>query len=335
MRTYNKQIYEPVERPIENYYAEIAERTRWNRNNPPYIVFGLGTARTGTTASLNVFRGSIVEDRNGITHQIPVAYQHFKAGLRHAMLGWQENENWEFQIPDEPVFYMKDTIGPYTQKESQYNPLKIFDYMGYPKNKLFTIFYYRDPLDILSSWIDKWGSIVPRDILVSHFIIASKTLVAAKDEIETQGLDHATFLYECIRDNTPKGSANALFDRINQSIGQTRIISTETTTSNWDRIDRMGWKPDQPHIYEIPRIDNRVHHDARTKTSWEYRKKTSEELAGFLLPDEVSRLKDAGLENIYETFRLDTRQTLELQLREFNSFSGIDEAFGRRQIERR
>jgi hypothetical protein len=148
MRVYN---YELVDKPLSNYYKEIVSRTKWNRENEPSIVFAIGTAITGTTASLNVFRGSKVEDVEGRIHDIPVAYQHFKAELRHAMLGWKENPNWSFQIPDVLLFYMKDTIGPYTDKESRYKPLRVFGEMDYPMNKIFPVFFYRDPLDSFAS----------------------------------------------------------------------------------------------------------------------------------------------------------------------------------------
>ena len=91
--------YELANKSLDEYYAEIASRTRRHKENPPHIVFTIGTARSGTTASLNVFRGSIVEDETGFTHKIPVNYQVFNAGLRHAMLGWKENSDWNFQFP--------------------------------------------------------------------------------------------------------------------------------------------------------------------------------------------------------------------------------------------
>ncbi|OQY66363.1 hypothetical protein B6D29_02810 [Microgenomates bacterium UTCPR1] len=333
MRRYN---YESVDKPLSDYYKEIASRTKWNRENAPTIVFAIGTARTGTTASLNVFRGSIVEDAEGKLHDIPVAYQHFKAGLRHAMLGWGENPDWSFQIPEVPLFYMKDTIGPYTDKESRYNPLKVFEEMGYPMDKIFPVFFYRDPLDSFASWIDKWSSILPRETLVENFITASNTLRDIKRDLEAKGIPHGTFLYETIRDNRPSDSAEALFDQINQTIAQRerkKLIATENTTENWDKLDQKDWHPDQPKAYEIPRIDKCVHHDAKTKTSWEFKVKTPEKLAEMITPDEVKRLEEAGIPQIYDKFRLDAQRTLRLSVAESISFRGIKEVFAKKSAE--
>ncbi|MEK7177927.1 MAG: hypothetical protein AAB705_03815 [Patescibacteria group bacterium] len=336
MATYNQKIYEPVPKPLPDYYAEIASRTRWNKDNPPNIVFAIGTARTGTTASLNVFKGSKAQDSEGQTYDIPVAYQHFKAGLRHAMLGWKENPNWEFQIPNAPVYYMKDTVGPYTAKESEYNPLKVFEQMGYPMDKIFPVFFYRDPLDSFASWIDKWSSIVPRETLFDNFIIAANTLLEIKNEVEVKGIPHATFLYETIRDNTPNEAALSLFKKVNQTISVTdnkKIVPTENTTENWDRLDQEGWKPNQPAMYEIPRIDRSVHHDAKTKTSWEFKIKTAEKLATIILPSEVKRLEDAGIPQIYNEFKLGAQRTLGLPIDELRSFEAIKEVFTRQSFE--
>lgn len=328
--------YESIAKPLSDYYKEIASRTKWNRENAPTIVFAIGTARTGTTASLNVFRGSKVEDTEGKLHEIPVAYQHFKAGLRHVMLGWSENPDWSFQIPEVPLFYMKDTIGPYTDKESRYNPLKVFEEMGYPMDKIFPIFFYRYPLDSFASWIDKWSSILPRETLVENFITASNTLREIKKELGVKGIPYGTFLYETIRDNRPNDSAEALFDLINQTIVQKegkKLVATENTTKNWDKLDQKGWHPDQPKAYEIPRIDKSVHHDAKTKTSWEFKVKTPEKLAEMITTDEVKRLEEARIPQIYDEFRFDAQRTLRLSIGESTSFRGIKEVFARKRAE--
>ncbi|EKE13836.1 MAG: hypothetical protein ACD_12C00797G0004 [uncultured bacterium] len=331
----SKIKYEPVNRSISDYYAEVALRTKWNKDNPPNIVFAIGTARTGTTASLNVFRGSKVEDAKGNQYEIPVAYQHFKAGLRHAMFDWVNNPDWEYKIPDVPLFYMKDTIGPYTE-DSVYNPLKVFEQIGYPINKIFPVFFYRDPLDSFASWIDKLSPIVPRNILLETFIVASNTLLEIKEEVEEKGLPHATFLYETIRDNSSNDTALALFNKINQTIevsDKKKLVSTENTTENWGKLDQEGWHPDQPAIYEIPRIDKRLHHDAKTKTSWEFKIKTAEKLATIILPSELKRLEKAGLPQIYNEFRLSVQRTLVLPIDKLKSFERVKEVFTHQNVE--
>jgi hypothetical protein len=322
--------YEPIKKSLSVYYGEIASRIKWGKENPPNIILTIGSARTGTTASLNVFRGSKIEDPEGKLHDIPVAYQHFKAGLRHAMLGWKENPDWEFQIPDTPLFYMKDTIGPYTQKESLYNPLLVFKQMGYPLDKIYPVIFYRNPLDSFASWIEKWSSIIPRGELINNFITATHTLLGVKKEIETIGLPHSTFVYEAIRDNSPNTAALALFKRINQTLELTdhkKIVATENTTENWNRLDQEGWHPNQPARYEIPRIDQRVHHDAKTKTSWEFKIKTPEMLAKMISPRELTMLEEAGIHNQYNEFRLEALHNLNLPIKELEPFEVVREAY--------
>ncbi len=328
--------YEPTDNPLDQYYSEIASRTQWDKGNPTPIVFTVGTARVGSTASLNLFRGSTVIDSNDNVNAIPVAYQHFKAGLRHAMLNWNENSEWSFQIPKVPLFYMKDTIGPYTQKESEYNPLKVFEKMGYPKDKLFVNFLYRNPLDVFSSWVDKWGEIIPRDSLLTNFIIASNTLKDIHKDIESSGIPYASMVYESIRDNAPLAVADSLFMQINKAYEGSegiRIAATENTTENWERLDREGWHPDQPRVYELPHVDSRVHQEARTKTSWSYRNKTTDELTKFLHPDEVIKIESEGIFDIYDYFRDDTQRTLGLSVEGSSSLKDIYEVYTMRNME--
>ena len=208
--------YKLADRPLKQYYEEIASRIKWNRDNPPDIAYVIGLARTGTSASLNVFRGSRIDDIDGVTHPITIGYQIFKAGLRHGMLDWRENPNWNFELPVTPLFYMKHSIGPYSDEESRYNPLKVFEQMGFPLRKIFPIFLYRDPLDAFASWIDMWSSIIPRKTLLENFITSSNTLREIREQMKTAGIPYSTLLYESIRDNSPDETANALFNQINQ-----------------------------------------------------------------------------------------------------------------------
>lgn len=329
-------VYKVTDKPLQNYYEEIASRIKWDRGNPPDIAYVIGLARTGTSASLNVFRGSQVKDIDGATYPITIGFQILKAGLRHGMLDWRENPNWNFKIPKTPLFYMKHSIGPYTDEESRYNPLKVFEQMGFPLGKVFPIFLYRDPLDAFASWIDMWSSIIPRETLLENFITSSNTLREIREQTKTAGIPYATLLYESIRDNSPDETANALFDQINQRFfkkGGKRIEATEHTTKKWDELGRDGLFTDQPKVYEIPEIDERVHHDVKTKKSWEYKMKTPDMLTSMLFPEEVKRLEEAGVPQIYEEFRLDCEKTLGISIKESGSFKSIKEAFARKTTE--
>jgi hypothetical protein len=317
--------YEPVRRPLDEYYAEVALRTRWNHRQPPNIICGIGTARTGTTASLNLFRGSMFKEFSETPRRIPVAYQHFKAGFRHAMLEWNENKYWSFQIPNKALFYMKDTIGPYTKTESQFNPLKILDYAKYPLSNVFFVFFFRDPIDSLASWIETWRGVIPRETLVSNFITAAETLVRIKREAEERALAHIHFVYESIRDTAPALAATALFNRINQWLegaGKAQILFTETSIESWEKLEKEDWSPDQPAIYAIPR----AHHGVRTKTRWEYRRRPPKEIQEILSFHELERLNHNGLHGIYEEFRRNTERDLNLRVKPSNSIEKVMEA---------
>ncbi len=119
--------YEPRVGP--DFYSEVASRIIVP-DNCPYLIYGIGVARSGTTVSLNVMAASTVVDASGTKYPIQCGYQHFKAGYRHAMHGWPnetKTERWHFRIPEVSnykVFYTKDAIGPYTNTESIYSPFE-------------------------------------------------------------------------------------------------------------------------------------------------------------------------------------------------------------------
>ena len=153
--------------------------------------------------------------------------------------------------------------------------------------------------------------------------------------MKARGLAHTTLLYETIRDNSPKDSARVLFDQINQTIEKRsgiKILPTETTTENWDRLDEKWCNPNQPYIYELPQIDIRLHRDVRTKTNWEFQEQTSDQLAMIISSGELKRLEDSGLYQIYEEFRREAERNPGLQTKMLNSYKNVKEIFAKKSL---
>ena len=133
----------------------------------PRIIIGIGPCRGATTFTLRLFGAS------GI---LPL-YQHFKYVLRNIL----HNQDWSWQIPDSAttdIFYNKETIGPYTPEECNFDPVQVMEkaikntilkdkvnidraaldlkVSNIIKNKIELLFIMRDPYSTWRSWKKEW-----------------------------------------------------------------------------------------------------------------------------------------------------------------------------------
>lgn len=308
----NRQTVDPYEpRTGVDLYAEVAPRIILPEKLP-YLIYGIGIARSGTTVSLNVMTSSVARDELGNEHKIHAGYQHFKAGYRHAMHGWPndtDKNKWTFEIPDasvSPVFYIKDPLGPYTKTESEYNPLRLLEMKGYPKNKLFLLFFFRDPEEILASWKRNWEVVRDGDLLRENLITACHTLRSIHQQAGKEGYANKVYLYESLRDHPPETVVGNLFDRINADMFPNeglKICMTDHTVGDWDAEEKQRiWHPDEPAIYEREEISG-LHSDAKTKQRLTYKKYPVGELDRLLTPLDHTILESEGTAKDYEYFR--------------------------------
>lgn len=301
--------YEP--RKGVDLYSEVASRIVIP-SNIPYLIYGIGIARSGTTVSLNVMTSSVAEDAEGNQYPILGSYQHFKAGYRHAMHGWPNDtgdNKWSFEIPDastSPTFYVKDPLGPYTHTESIYNPLTLLKMVDYPKNKLFLLFFFRDPKEILASWMRNWGEVRDSNILRKNLITSCHTLRLIREQAANEGYANDTYLYESIRDHKPAEVIGRLFDKINEHMSPNmgiKLTMTEHTTGGWNPEEKKRiWHPDEPAIYKRKEISG-LHDAAKTSQSLSYKRYSDNDLKNILSPQDIQELENENVYDDYEYFR--------------------------------
>ena len=147
---------------------EVADRIRIpDIEKLPRIILGIGPCRGATTFTLRLFGAS------GI---LPL-YQHFKYILRNIL----HNRQWIWTIPNTDsteILYNKETIGPYTQEECDFDPVYILEKVientlirvGYGSDSEFLrskvseiinakvdlLFIMRDPYSTWRSWRKEW-----------------------------------------------------------------------------------------------------------------------------------------------------------------------------------
>lgn len=301
--------YEP--RKSKSLYREVAKHIILPKNLP-YFVYGLGIARNGTTVSLNFMAQAGLKDSRDKKYQVQCGYQHFKAGYRQAMHNWPKNEQnneWQFTIPDAsefPIFYTKDPLGPYTLTEATFNPLLLLDLIKYNTNKLFIIFFFRDPEEVLISWKRNWGHVRNENVLRKNLQASSRHLIKLHKEVVKRNYPHAFYLYESLREHSPQIVVNTLFDQINKHLYPQTGLSlyiNKHTVKNWSskKIQDI-WHPDEPLIYNRKEI-SKLHQSAKSTHSLKYKKYSEEEKKKYLSKEDVLFLKKSNLYRDYEYFR--------------------------------
>ena len=255
------------------------------------IILSVSPCRSGTTILLRVFGAAGVESH----------FQQLKNILR-----WQlQGRDVQWQIPQRPgdTVYLKETLGPYTDAEAQFNPLDVLLSAGLPREKLHIVIVGRAPLSTWASWYEWWGSVTS----VEKFILAYDTTERIRQQGHDERIPVTTCVYEAIRDNGPETVVKNLFQRLD-------VPYTAIAVGGWDRLPRFGAPgsnivlPEEPPIFITPNIHRQVQRSNRLA----YRARNGS-IAG-LKEQDVCQIMEAGLPAIYETWRTACEETLHVSV---------------------
>lgn len=259
----------------------------------PDLILMITPCRSGSTIQHRVFAAS----------GIP-SYQHpSKAILRNLM----HNQSWDFLVPS-TTFFAKETIGPYTQKESEFNALRAFLEAGYPALKIHTIFFLRSPLACATSWEEQFG--VKRDsgVVFRNFLITYKQMAAIREYAIANDIHNIHYVYEALRDNKPTTVVNKLFAKLNLSF-------SEKTVSGWSELPRFGQPGSNIHYSPEPPIYAGGFHDvAENANALEYYHKSTIKIDELITPQKLMEISSSGLFDIYEEARRLAEEDLSIHI---------------------
>jgi hypothetical protein len=223
----------------------------------PTLFCAWGKCRVGSTALNNLF---------GMAG-LPSYYQPVKAIARQRLVE-QDVAPWLPPSPAaHPFIFGKETAGPYLLAECLYIPLQPLIDAGYPASKLHLIILDRQPADSLASWIDKWSSRVPEEILAHHFMIAALNVIRVRNHARRHGVKVTHYVYEASRE--PLTAARALFRRLGLSDRLTDMAVTEWNEKGQLESDQAKIIfPEEPDIYTVPGL-----HGASSDYSFRARRK--------------------------------------------------------------
>ncbi len=243
------------------------------------LILCISPCRSGSTVLLRVFGAS----------GIPSYYQPWKNVLRWAMQG--EERFWDFPAGPTPIF-VKETIGPYTRIETEFNPLEVIQVTGYPVEKLRLMLVARDPLQTWASWQSLWGEKTNFEI----FLAAFEQVEALRQQIKAAGLPIVHFVYESVRDYGAETAIRNMFSQLG-------LPFTRQAVTGWFDLPPFGkdgsniFYPEEPQVFSVENIHEKV----ETADGLEYFAR-AEPLPG-LTPELEAWLRASPVQGWYESWR--------------------------------
>lgn len=277
-------------------FEEIADRIHFPRHLPRLILM-VSPCRSGSTAFLRVFSASGVESH----------YQPIKAILRNLM----QNEEWEYNVPETDVLFVKETLGPYTSAESALDFLRIVTLAGYPAEKIQLIFLVRNPYSTLASWLQLLTYKCDATSLFNSFMFAYERMPKLIADARARGVSAVCHVYEATRDHDPSTVIGALFQTIH-------VDPTPQTVHRWQFLPHFASPesrivfPKEPAIYDVPK----AHTNAMGATGLHFSARQDAEINEIVPPEWRTAIRDGGLLETYNAVRLECEQALGLQIAE-------------------
>jgi hypothetical protein len=263
------------------------------------IFLSIGPCRSGTTHTLRIFA----------KYKIKSYHQPIKTILRFLM----QNKFFYFTIPSDDKIYIKETLGPFTNYEANYNPLKILEKSINKKDKIYPIFLIRDPLSTWASWWENLGDKFSEKELLKNFISSYKqTFKIRKYALKKYGNKRVTtFVYEA--NKFPKKSYAELFKRLG-------LKNTIPNVNNLKVYPSLGYPGSNIFLppyegktkgYNLPEIFKKIccEHKTATKTK---KIQFKEKDISKINPKHKRKIKKEGLFEIYSLFLNASKKDLKI-----------------------
>ncbi|MGN4072964.1 hypothetical protein ACS0X5_04365 [Burkholderia gladioli] len=230
--------------------AELSYLLDRHTKQVPNLLFLWGPCRVGSTALLNVFAES----------GLKAIYQPIKSLLRRTLdRGFESDDNEAgpgFSL-DAPWTVIKETSGPYTAAECLFNPLDALLRSGFPSSNVQLVLLYREPADMLASWIRKWSSRVSISDLHAHFLLARLNEQRVRRTAEQAAIPVYRFT------STPGGGAVSAVRSLFEAIGLADRFNS-ANLGGWDGSDPLRGSfssvvfPPEPKAFELPNLHDPV-----------------------------------------------------------------------------
>ncbi len=257
------------------------------------LILAVAPCRSGTTVFLRVFGAANIQ-----SHFQPlknILRWHLQTDAKN--LPQMHAAHWHVpQDPDKTVF-LKETLGPYVQAESLFNPLDVLLKAGVPSNKLHLIIMGRAPLSTWVSWDQWWRG----KTSVENFVMAYEKTERIRQQALAHNIPTTVWVYEALKTYTASTLIPILFKRL-------EIPYTDKAIQKWDTLPPFGAPesnivfPKEPPIFVVPHI----HDSAETSKALTFHyagdifSKAGQLKTSALAPATIAKLADSPLASLYK-----------------------------------
>ncbi len=221
--------------------TQVAQLIHFDVHSSASIILSISPCRSGTTILLRVFAASGVQAH----------FQQVKNILRWLLQG----ESYSWSIPQHPIerIFLKETLGPFTLIESQFNPLQVLLEAGFPKEKLHIIIIGREPINTWASWYQFWRG----KTQVDYFIESYRTTEKIRQQVKQLGISYNYLIYDCFAYLHAEEIFQKIFKQLNISYSPLSIHGWESLPA-FAAPDSGIVLPKEPESFITPGIHEPV-----------------------------------------------------------------------------
>lgn len=284
---------------------EIASRVSFKGGKIPDIVLFVSPCRSGSTATARM-----MAEQEQITW-----YQPLKGILRNISQGQEAHVEFErsrqslkgilrniFQEQGGVMYkslFIKETIGPNTKNETEFNPLNVLLSAGVPKEKIYVVTLLRDPLTTAASVAKSFAHVIGRveglnstDDLVDNYLESVRNVQRIQQQAKELGIPTTSMIYEALRDNHSHVVGNALFERLGVPFDVKRMDGWKEARS----LDDFLKKIEEPDIFHD---GNDLFADVKKSSGLSYSSKTCDVRAEVLTPEQIAKIYQSRVYAFY------------------------------------
>jgi len=280
---------------------EIAARVRFS-GELPRIIIGIGPSRSGTTLFARMFAEAGID----------AWYQPLKAILR----GYLHNNDVRLEISKTDRLFIKEALGAYTKNEASFDPIEVFMEAGLPASHIALLSLVREPFATATSIVEHFSPFKEREDLVDIFILCYYSIQRIAQRASSLGIKHLPFVYEAWRDNVPLDVAKKVFDYFDITLDTPLSLDWRPITSLQTELEHLHWLPEPPQYYNHTDFFKKVRNTPGAK----YYRKSSDEIRRHLSNNELERIEQSGVLDIYDEFRRRCEQQLGIVINKTSVF---------------
>ncbi len=257
--------------------------------NDSRIILSISPCRSGSTVILRAF-GAL-----GIGSHL----QPLKNLLRWRSLG--KRHCWQPRDYALKLIYIKETLGPFTETETHFDPLSLLLATGISAERVSLLVLGRLPLETWASWQLWWHERTSIELFIDSY----RQTEAIRQQAQRLGMATTTLIYEAFRDHAP----GMVMQRLCQRLG---IDYDSVAVDGWQQLPRFGEKGSTITIPQIPEefITRHIRQRVEQGAGLSYCSRAKE--AANLSKTEVARIEQAGLPAIYDDWRRRCEKDLRL-----------------------